>query len=91
MHSILSDSISGFGEGHGGTAAGQKGNKRYEAEWQRPTSELPSSPLTPHFCWLSSEKRFDFRSRSSRAYRLPMKQQISPILFGTKANRHDSI
>ena len=56
MHSILSDSISGFGEGHGGTAAGQKGNKRYEAEWQRPTSELPSSPLTPHFCWLSSKK-----------------------------------
>ena len=44
MHSILSDSISGFGEGHGGTAAGQKGNKRYEAEWQRPTSETPFLP-----------------------------------------------
>ena len=43
---------------------------------------LPTSVGSP------LKKRFDFRSRSSRAYRLPMKQQISPILFGTKANRH---
>ena len=41
MYCILSDSISGLGHG----AAGQKGNKRYETEWQRPTSFLHSSHL----------------------------------------------
>ena len=44
--------------GHG--AAGQKGNKRYGTEWQRPTSFFPpffhSSPL-PSVSQLSSDKK----------------------------------
>ena len=56
MLCILSDSISCLGWAMV-PPAGQKGNKRYEAEWQRPTSSIPPLPSFLSVSRLSSDKK----------------------------------